>query len=88
MSDVQSELVNGSRERDLLDHGLCLGHDGQDEGGLLIGIEGGRYDQVLTRPQHQELHHLTCINVGFTLGNWCVATEEGGWELPLLRLVL
>ena len=73
---------------DLLHMGLSLGEDGQDEGGCLIGIEGGRHDQVFTRLQCEEFHHLSCIHVGFGLGNRSVSAEERGWELPLLRLVL
>lgn len=73
---------------DLLDMGLCLGEDGQDKGGGLIGFEGGRHYQVFTRLQQKELHHVTCIHVGFSLGNRFLAEEERGWELPILPLVL
>lgn len=34
---------------DSLDVGLCLGDDGQDEGGRLVGFEGGRNNQVIAR---------------------------------------
>lgn len=37
---------------------LCLGEDGQDEGGRLIGIEGRRYNQVFTGLERDKLHHL------------------------------
>lgn len=65
----------------LLDVGFCLGKDGQDEGGGFIGVEGGRHNQIFTRLQHHKLHHLTCIHVGFSLGNSSVCPEEIGREL-------
>lgn len=68
--------------------GLCLGEDGEDEGGGVVGIEGGRYDHVFTRLQHEELHHLTGVHVGLRLGDGLASAEESGWELPLLHLVL
>lgn len=73
---------------DLLDVGLCLGKDGQDEGGCLIWTEGGRHNQVLARLEQKELHHFTCIHVGFRLGYRVIFAEERGVELPPLCLVL
>ena len=63
---------------------VCLGDDAQQEGGGLVGVEGGRDDQVLGRLQQEELHHLTSVHVGFSLGGGCVGVEERGRELPLL----
>lgn len=68
--------------------GLCLGQDCQDEGGCLVGIEGGRHNQVFTRLQHDELHHLTCVQEYIRLDHRSVSAEERGWELPRLCLVL
>lgn len=72
----------------LLAVGLCFGVDGQDEGGCLIGTEGGRHDQVFPRLQREQLHHLAREPVLFRLGNGRAGVEEGGRELPPLCLVL
>ena len=73
---------------DLLHLSLGLGQDGQDEGGRLIGLVGGRHNQVFTRLQRDELHHFTCVQVGFSLGHNFVSAEERGWEPPFVCLVL
>lgn len=71
----------------LLAVGLLLGDDGQQEGGRLVGSEGGRYDQVLCGLQREVLHHLAGVPVGFGLAGWRLV-EERWRKLPLLCLVL
>ena len=68
--------------------GLCFGQDGEDEGSRLVGFEGGRHDEVFTRLQMEELHHLSSIHVALALGYGHVAAEERGRELPSLSYVL
>lgn len=72
----------------VLAEGLCPGVDGHDEGGGLIGLKGGRHNQVLSRLQWEELHHLTCIYERLSLGNGCISAEEWGLKLPALYAVL
>lgn len=48
---------------------VCFGKDAQAARGGLIWIEGGRNNVVLARFQHQELHHLALVHVGFGLGD-------------------
>lgn len=67
---------------------LHFREDGEDEGSGLIGLEGGRYNHVFTGFQHQELHHLAGIQVGFSLGDSWATAEERRWELPHMSLEL
>lgn len=83
-----SETSSKMKQRSILGLRLCFRDDGQEEGGGLVGVEGGWHNQVFTRLQHEELHHLTCIHVGFSLGNRCVAVEERGRELSCVGVVL
>lgn len=62
--------------------------DGEDEGGCLVGFEGGWHNQVFTRLQHKELYHLTGIHVFITPSNRQMGVEEHCWKLPTLRFVL
>lgn len=66
---------------DSLDVCLCFGQDGQEVRGRLIGVEGGRYDQVFPRLQCHQLHHLTGVHVRLTLSDWNISLEKGGWKL-------
>lgn len=54
---------------DLLHVCLCFGPDGQEIRGGLVGVEGGRYNQVFPRLQRDQLHHLTGVNVRLTLSD-------------------
>lgn len=83
-----SETSSKMKEQSILGLCLCFGDDSQEEGGGLVRVESGWHNQVFTRLQHKELHHLTCIHVGFSLGNRCVALEERGRELSCVGLVL
>lgn len=72
----------------LLDMRICLGEDGQDEGGRLVGIEGRWHNEVFARIERDKLHHLACVHERLRLSHGWAATEEIGWELPLEGLVL
>lgn len=83
-----SDRTGPSPSCDLLDACLGLGQHGEDEGRRLVGVEGGRDDQVLSRLQAHQLHHLPCVDVAFHPSHRHVSTEESGWEFPLHSLVL
>ena len=70
----------------LLDVSVRLGADGQDEGGGLIGTEGGRHNQIFTRLQHQKLPHLMCVHVFFSLGDRLLLLKKASGNLPLCAL--
>lgn len=69
---------------------MCLrfGQDGQQERGILVGIEGGQNDHVVPRRQRQHLHHLTFVHVRLRLRHRSVCPEEHRWKLPFVGLKL
>lgn len=79
---------DGGGQAGVLDVRLRFGQDGQQVRGRLVGLEGGRHNQVLPRPQCQQLHHLAGVHVRLTLGDRVVPPEERVGKLPSVRLVL
>lgn len=72
----------------VLDVCFRFGQDGQQERGRLVGIEGGRNDQVVPRRQRQHLHHLAAVLVHLRLGHRSGSLEERRWKLPTVGLKL